>query len=427
MATNTAGGKSDRLTVSLTVAKAGVAYGPISETWTIAPARLAGTIYYRSYGTQLVQNFSGAVGGNGNFGAAVLSLKVGDTAPKVKAGTSSPSVCRSCHSAAADGERLIAVHGDNQGQSSAYDLSTTPPTETIMNHLATYPAMYPDGTLALTPAGTLLPLPSDATPIATTGLTSVVSNLGQPVFSPDGTRLAFNPLGGSLKNNESIYVMGFDLATATFSNPVLVADDTGRPAGTQPGWPAFLPDNKSLVYHHQTVPSNEDNLATRAGSHAQIYWTSGVSPNDVTPLDALDGKGYLPKLPVASTLSCYVDNIQVAAGPAGSSGTVALPDLDHGDDVDLNYEPTVLPVGAGGYAWVVFTSRRLYGSEATIPPFCSDPRGVNLITNITTKKLWLAAIDLTQAPGTDSSHPAFYLPAQELLAANARGVWTLAP
>ena len=35
------------------------------------------------------------------------------------------------------------------------------------------------------------------------------------------------------------------------------------------------------------------------------------------------------------------------------------------DDTTLNYEPTVLPVVAGGYAWVVFTSRRLYGNVAT--------------------------------------------------------------
>ena len=65
MATNTAAGKADQLTVSLTVAKGGVGYGPISQTWTVAPARLDGTIYYNSYGTQLVQNYSGAVGGNG--------------------------------------------------------------------------------------------------------------------------------------------------------------------------------------------------------------------------------------------------------------------------------------------------------------------------------------------------------------------------
>ena len=85
------------------------------------------------------------------------------------------------------------------------------------------------------------------------------------------------------------------------------------------------------------------------------------------------------------------------------------------------------PIASGGYAWVVFTSRRMYGNVATIPPFCSDPRGVDLVTNITTKKLWVAAVDLTQAPGTDASHPAFYLPAQELLAGNSRGFWVLDP
>ena len=47
MATNTAGGptpsgKPDQLTMSLVVAKAGVGYGPISETWTIAPGAARG-------------------------------------------------------------------------------------------------------------------------------------------------------------------------------------------------------------------------------------------------------------------------------------------------------------------------------------------------------------------------------------------------
>ena len=95
--------------------------------------------------------------------------------------------------------------------------------------------------------------------------------------------------------------------------------------------------------------------------------------------------------------------------------------------MNLNYEPTVNPVASGGYAWVVFTSRRMYGSVADIPPFCSDPRGVNLVTNITPKKLWVAAVDLNAPPGTDGSHPAFYLPAQELLAGNARAFWVLDP
>jgi len=39
--------------------------------------------------------------------------------------------------------------------------------------------------------------------------------------------------------------------------------------------------------------------------------------------------------------------------------------LGHADDSTLQYEPTVAPIVAGGYAWVVFTSRRLYGNVAT--------------------------------------------------------------
>ena len=50
-----------------------------------------------------------------------------------------------------------------------------------------------------------------------------------------------------------------------------------------------------------------------------------------------------------------------------------------------------------------------------------------ILANVTPKKLWVAAIDLNAPVGTDASHPAFYLPAQELLAGNARGFWVLDP
>ena len=43
------------------------------------------------------------------------------------------------------------------------------------------------------------------------------------------------------------------------------------------------------------------------------------------------------------------------------------------------------------------------------------------------KKLWVAAIDLHPMPGHDPSHPAFYLPGQELDAGNMRGHWVVDP
>ena len=43
------------------------------------------------------------------------------------------------------------------------------------------------------------------------------------------------------------------------------------------------------------------------------------------------------------------------------------------------------------------------------------------------KKLWVAAVDIGGTAGQDVSHPAFYLPGQELNAGNLRGFWVVNP
>lgn len=422
MATNSAGG-TDKLTVSLTVAKGGQAYGPITQTWTVAPARLSGTIYYNSYGTQLAKNYTGAVGGDGMFGGAVLSIRVGDTGPALTAGgNGSSSQCRVCHSVAANGSRLITQQGQNDALSSLYELSPNGSVEVPLAIGASFPGMYHDGSMALSPNAQLLPLPDNSVPIPTVGLTSVATNLGTPAFSPDGALVTFNPIAGPGVQNpkQKLLVMSFDAVTKTFSNATEIVDFTGQPAEVRPGWPAFFPDGKSVVFHHQTAAGIDGNnlgdLRSRKGAKARLAWASATGGQAITPLDQLNGASYLPKLDQPVALNCTGDGFQV--------GNM---DADHADDVNLNYEPTVNPIASGGYAWVVFTSRRMYGSVATIPPFCSDPRGVDLVQNITTKKLWVAAIDLNAQPGVDASHPAFYLPGQELLAGNSRGFWVLDP
>jgi hypothetical protein len=418
----------DKLSVRLTVSRGATASGPITQSWIIAPARLSGTIYYNTYGTQLAKNHGMAVGGDGQFGAAVLSIRVGDAGPKLVAGATGTSAqCRTCHSVAANGARLVTQHGDTTYVSSAYDLTPTGASETAMTNGAIFPAVSPDGTKALSPAGALLPLPGGGTPITSSGLTSVSTSLGTPTFSADGKWIAFNPMAGPGITNptQKLVFMSFDPVTNVFANPITIVDDTGQPAERRPGWPAFLPDGKSVVFHHQIAAGIDGNaegdMRTRKGAKAEIAWAAASATTQVTLLNQLNGKDaagnvYLPKLPAAVSLAC-----------TGDGHAVGAMDADHGDDVHLNYEPTVNPVASGGYVWVVFTSRRMYGSVADIPPFCSDPRGVNLITNITPKKLWVAAIDVNSQPGSDTSHPAFYLPGQELLAGNSRGFWVLDP
>jgi len=425
-ATNTAGGTTssgapDRLTLGLVVAKAGVGYGPVTETWTIAPAHLEGTVYYNSYGTELVQNSTDTDFDSKPYGAAVLSIAEGATAPTVVAGAPgglSGTGCRVCHSVAAGGSRLVVQHGDNYDTTSTYTLAS-PVTETVLtgnDGLFSWAGLSPDGSLAFTnaadlaggtPASQLYAFPPATAPAVPLAVTGIPANLqaGTPAFSPDEQHVAFDFLGGTIGavtgNGSSLVVMDFDKATMTFSNLRVLAT---MPAGMRAGFPSFYPTDDAVAFHYQIVNSNHE-YNTWHGAEAQIWW-SDLATGKATMLGALNGfeaNGTTPYLPKGAN--------------------------NHANDTVLNYEPTVNPVASGGYVWVIFTSRRLYGNVATQDPWLSDPRAYDN-TNValaTDKKLWVAAIDLSAPAGSDKSHPAFYLPAQELLAGNARGFWVLDP
>ena len=67
------------------------------------------------------------------------------------------------------------------------------------------------------------------------------------------------------------------------------------------------------------------------------------------------------------------------------------------------------PISVGGYIWVVFVSPRDYGNKMLS---ASNPTYENR------KQLWVAAIDANPQPGKDPSHPAFWLPGQDLTTVN---------
>jgi hypothetical protein len=416
--------------VSLTFAKGGVAYGPIKRTWKIASAPLKGIVYYNSYGTRLAKNYTGGMGGDGKFGAATLSITGGSTDPKLVAGANGDATqCRVCHSVAANGSVLITQRNEaGQRKFSAYDLKTG--AETVISPEGatanfSWPAIYPDGTMFLgdsssaagsttTPNG-LYTVPTGATGTPTAIATNWPAGFSAayPAFSPDGKTLAFTMFQGATgADQKTLGLMTFDKAKAT--NQFGPITTLHKPATGTAVFPSFLPTNDAIVFERETRFNGRDYGGTRSdgdvappnpqadvGTHAELWWLD-LKTKTAHPLDNLNGKNasgtYLPTGPNA-----------------------------HGDDTTLNYEPTVNPVPSGGYAWVVFTSRRLYGNVATINPFYSDPRFHDLTATATTKKLWVAAIDLNAPAGTDPSHPAFYLPAQELLAGNSRGYWVVDP
>lgn len=417
-----------KMKVTLTIAASDGASGfatytaTHNPTWTIAPASLRGTVYYNSYLTKLVENVGGAKGG-GRFGGATLAIRRDQFDPVLVAGTTTTdtSGCRVCHVIASNGSVLIAQH-ENNLVSSRYDL-------TDMNREIGYTAadkgkfgwaaLTPDGTVALGssgPPGTNaentasltasgLYRVTDGSVLNANGLSEFVTQAAMPTFSPDGRKVAFNLWAGAgnasiAANGRSLVVMDFakvNDTTYSFANPKAVF--TSNNADHAPGWPAFLPDGSGVVFELQVRPGDDnENFTTRREARGELWWSD--LNGQAHALDRANGTSYLPSAPTG-----------------------------HLDDATLQYEPTVAPLVAGGYAWVVFTSRRLYGNVATRPPFQSDPRSEDLRpgnpNGPTTKKLWVAALDVPSKPGTDPSHPAFYLPAQELYAGNTRGYWVL--
>jgi hypothetical protein len=416
------------VTVSLVFSSNGVAYGPITETWYVAPGTLQGTVYYNSYGTNLATNYCCTLGGK-PFGGATLAIKSGATSPTLVAGSSTwptnDAGCRVCHSVSADGSTLVTQHGDNYGTSSWYALATyaeTPLAPAGTGQFA-WPALFPNGSILLADgagppnlAGTggyaaqLFNTQTGAA-VASTGIPTGLK-AGSPVFSPDGTHVAFTFSGGTGFDGISLAAMDYTAATSTFSNFRVLYTPANKAYTAL--WPSFMPTNNSVVFELQVQYNGRDWGGTRspcdstacanqstAGAQGQLWWVNTTGTPIAAQLSTLNG---------LSGASLYV--------PTSAS---------HANDAVLSFEPTVNPVASGGEAWIVFTTRRLYGNVATLPPYYSDPRYVDLTTQATPKKLWVAAMDLNAAPGTDPSHPAFYLPAQEILAGNSRGYWVVNP
>jgi hypothetical protein len=123
-----------------------------------------------------------------------------------------------------------------------------------------------------------------------------------------------------------------------------------------------------------------------------------------------------------ATVSHYhQDNAQFTVIEADNCSNNAP--LSTASDYAVNYLPSFAPTDVGGKSWVVFTSRRMYGNVAYEDGWDPEPGYACGSGKTPTKKLWIAAVDSTVTPGTDPSHPAFYLPGQELAAGNSDGHW----
>ncbi|HEY1960641.1 MAG TPA: hypothetical protein VGH28_33750 [Polyangiaceae bacterium] len=412
-----------------------------------ANGQLKGKIYYNSYGTNLVQNYSATYNG-ARFGAATLVVTPGATAPSVVAGFTSASDgpgCRVCHSVSANGNMLATEQSDDVS-AVRYDLTQSPLTEVAVgtNKFA-FPALAPDGSFMFTDDAfsfnnTKSGLYTIGGAAITTGTVFSTLRAGTPVFSPDGTELAFNFFGGTaapLANPSSgvttgdthtLSMMTFNATTKVFSK----FTNLYKPASGNAVWPSFLPTGQNGVVFEREILTNSDGgwgftrsncdskgaSCNQTGATGELWWVNTSGTPVATALANANGAGYLPAGANLHGLSS--DPLYTGNDPNGH----AINTTNFNDAV-YNYEPTVLPIQTAGYTWIAFTSRRMYGNVATVDPYYSDPRYRDISQQPTPKKIWIAAIANNPTAGSDPSFPAFYLNGQELLAGNSRAYFAL--
>ena len=409
-----------------------------------APGQLKGRIYYNSYGTALVSNFNGAqqsTGGaftGGNFGAATLVIPPGGTTPSVAAGYSgSTNGCFTCHSASADGTTLLSAQYSSN-TTTKWTLPGTAPSAGVSlgSSKYTFGAINPTSTRILSNSNAL-GAGDTSTKLYTLAGASVSTNLpsslqgAMPTFATDGSAAAFvfrggtvsSPLAASTLNGDgkTLSMVSYD-GNATFSS----FRNLVTPAVGLASWPAFLPAGQGgVVYQLETRTSldggfgftrHDCECSTYSGATGELWWVSTGATPQATRLhrangyDATGTAGALPTAPATGHAGF--------GGPTGPAGAGFY-------EQNYNYEPAVLPTTIGGYSWVVFTSRRMYGNVATVNPYASDPRYDNISIDPTPKKLWVAAVNSSPVAGIDPSWPAFYLPGQELIAGNSRAAFAL--
>ncbi len=375
----------------------GQAHAAMHESWTVAQGSLRGTIYYWAVNTgQIMKIGPGATSPDVVFDSGPAD-QLGTPAPVNYNGAQPPwesggnnKRCVACHVVSKDGSRLAAVFEKKGSTASPWgtlDLGANPPNLmqiTPYDSTTIYLALTPDGSiavqndsamnmrLALASTGQVLP----------SALDGFADRTADPAFAPNGNLLAFSSNVSGYYPVEfyraDLDVMDYDPSSKALSNRRTVAQ-----GGSQEiAFPSFSPDSKWILF--------------QMGDYSRARYGVGNDQTGHNDLYMVDVAGQQQPISLAKASGAYLED----------------------RNQHRSYQPTVNPVAVGGYMWIVFFSPRDYGNKMQST---TDPTVQNR------KQLWVAAVDLNAQPGQDPSHPAFWLPGQDLSTINMSGYWALEP